>query len=81
LRQRKGAPGLFGWEWFNTFGLLRRMNGSEGLCSEVILEDSGRWSGLFYDGEKRHMHSVRGMHRDESFTGDKSRDQLQAKNR
>lgn len=59
----KKAPVLLGWEWFYMFGLLRCMNGSEGLCvrkaamphhscSEVILEDSGRWSGLFWEPER-----------------------------
>lgn len=29
---KEKGPGLLGWEWFYMFGLLRCMNGSEGLC-------------------------------------------------
>lgn len=58
VAEKKGLS-LLGWEWFYMFGLLQCMNGSQGLCvekctmphhscSEVILEDSGTWSGLFY---------------------------------
>lgn len=56
---REKGLSLLEWEWFYMFGLLLCMNGSQGLCvekctmphhscSEVILEDFGRWSGLFY---------------------------------